>query len=112
MFISKRVFLHELRAFTTVQIHSWKLNKNEGIWRNVICLVAIQWNSFSTEHDMLKSRGGDDLKVKLEVELKSLPSQIGVRNEMKLFVLGEKDRNLNCEQSFNYLLYCVCTESK
>ena len=41
----------------------------------------------------------------IKVELKNLPFQFLVINVMKLLVLSEEDRGLNCEKNFNYILY-------
>ena len=40
------------------------------------------------------------------MESKNLPFQVDVINVIKLLVLGEEDKSSNCEQNFNYLLYC------
>ena len=40
------------------------------------------------------------------MELKNLPFQVDVINVMKLLVLGEEDKILNCGQNLTYLLYC------
>ena len=40
------------------------------------------------------------------MELKNLPFRVDAINVMKLLVLREEDNGLNCEQNFNYFMYC------
>ena len=46
------------------------------------------------------------------MELNSLTFHVDVLNILKLLVLAERDKRLNCDCNFIYLLYChivVCT---